>query len=508
MSLSNIPLRTGHEPASFTLFRRGGTFYAKDDRTGNLRYKDADAAIVIQWAVNALLNGGKIVLKATAKEAWAITRQIVVQSPVHLLGSGDLTLSFIATTIPPPGTEAIWEFKTGSAGSVIEKLIFDGNAGVAPSIRNMTIGGKYSSILDCTFKRTPYIAVEIQADDCKIIENTFIECGSVTPGAILHLGTAKRAIVSKNCFYENYYTSIDTSYRPETDGAIIEGNVCYTTKAFTLAHGEGISVRSHFVTVANNYISGFHNGIVADSKNVITGNVLENIAHVGIYSDGISTPSGETRGTIIAGNFIYCNPGSTDGILLNDYSYECSIIGNTIYGSEYGIRVWNGTATGFPSQYNTIVGNTILSTVSHGIFVAAQGFANKSDYNIVESNVVKSCGGYGIYVDTGVAGTVVLGNIVKDNVLGQIYDGGTGTVKKSNVGYATENRGTASVTGAVNSVAVNHLLAGTPTVVNVTPAQGGQGDWWVTGKGAAQFTINFVTQPGASTWYFDWSAEV
>ena len=72
----------------------------------------------------------------------------------------------------------------------------------------------------------------------------------------------------------------------------------------------------------------------------------------------------------------------------------------------------------------------------------------------------------------------------------------------------TERKGTASITGAVNSVDVTHNLPSTPARVFVTARQTGQGDYAVTARGATTFTITFATQPGASTWYFDWKAEV
>lgn len=82
------------------------------------------------------------------------------------------------------------------------------------------------------------------------------------------------------------------------------------------------------------------------------------------------------------------------------------------------------------------------------------------------------------------------------------------TLLKLGGGGKTENSGTATITGAVNTVNVTHGLAATPTRVFVTALQTGQGDYAVTTKGATTFTITFVTQPGASTWTFDWRAQV
>jgi hypothetical protein len=74
----------------------------------------------------------------------------------------------------------------------------------------------------------------------------------------------------------------------------------------------------------------------------------------------------------------------------------------------------------------------------------------------------------------------------------------------------TERGGEASITGAVNTVDVTHLLFLTPRdgFPQITAQQTGQGNFWVSAKDATTFTISFDNQPGAGTWYFDWYAEV
>jgi hypothetical protein len=68
------------------------------------------------------------------------------------------------------------------------------------------------------------------------------------------------------------------------------------------------------------------------------------------------------------------------------------------------------------------------------------------------------------------------------------------------------NRGTASITGAVNQVTVTHGLMATPSYWECTPEQQGSGDFSIQAVGAATFVIVFENQPGAATWYFKWHA--
>jgi hypothetical protein len=55
---------SGVETASYIIFQENGMIYAKNGKTGKIEFSGADAATVIQSAINALTNGGKIFIKA------------------------------------------------------------------------------------------------------------------------------------------------------------------------------------------------------------------------------------------------------------------------------------------------------------------------------------------------------------------------------------------------------------------------------------------------------------
>jgi len=71
--------------------------------------------------------------------------------------------------------------------------------------------------------------------------------------------------------------------------------------------------------------------------------------------------------------------------------------------------------------------------------------------------------------------------------------------------YLTENSGTAIITSGSTSVTVDHGLAGTPTIVTVTPSAD-LGDVWVDTLTSTQFTIHCDSAPSSNTTVY-WYAE-
>lgn len=71
--------------ADFIIFKRGAKTYAKDGNTGEIVYKDVDAATVIQWVINNLGEGGKIFIK---KGLYVINKKITIDRRVTIEGEG------------------------------------------------------------------------------------------------------------------------------------------------------------------------------------------------------------------------------------------------------------------------------------------------------------------------------------------------------------------------------------------------------------------------------------
>jgi hypothetical protein len=85
-------------------------------------------------------------------------------------------------------------------------------------------------------------------------------------------------------------------------------------------------------------------------------------------------------------------------------------------------------------------------------------------------------------------------------------------IVKNNIGYVTENSGTATFSGngSQTTFTIAHGLAGTPNVVNVTPASNdAKGSFYVT-VDATNIYVNYATAPpsGTNNVVLYWSASV
>jgi len=230
------------------------------------------------------------------------------------------------------------------------------------------------------------------------------------------------------------------------------------------------------------------------------------------------------------------------GILLYNlgdaYQYMCVIDGNTIsdtvmYHDIYvGASVWNVIISNndlfddyqqalngihVRGRYVTITGNIIRNMYGYGIHTEDK--EGISPYYItISNNIIWNCLDYGIRNEAN--HTAITGNVIKNcsrpvvnyndyvTISNNIFEdctnpcSFTGTVEqivKFNVGYTTENSGSATVT---TGTAINHLLDGTPTYVDVTFSV--SEDIWVTAVGSSTFTVNF---DGGGSQTFYWYAE-
>jgi len=90
--------------------------------------------------------------------------------------------------------------------------------------------------------------------------------------------------------------------------------------------------------------------------------------------------------------------------------------------------------------------------------------------------------------------------------------GGTNTIVRNNIGWKTENTGTATVLSGTTSIAVSHGLDTTPALANltVTPTNslGSATRFWISGVTNTSFTINVDVNPGVTTATFAWAVRM
>lgn len=190
-------------------------------------------------------------------------------------------------------------------------------------------------------------------------------------------------------------------------------------------------------------------------------------------------------------NSEWCVFSNCDGVL----SGQSGIILNTcthctIANSDFKSNTWNGI-TLYASDYNTVVNNQCWDNQKAGGYYNIQETDASSDYNIIKDNIVS--------IDGGTGATPTVATV------------GAHTRVANNIGYVTENSGTATVANASTSIVVNHGLAATPTDIQISPAENPTNAvtyWWVDTLTASNFTINVNADPGASNLDFYWRAVV
>lgn len=275
-------------------------------------------------------------------------------------------------------------------------------------------------------------------------------------------------------------------------------------------------------------------------KSIISGNVCEDGTQAVIYF--IESDDNEIIGNVML--------GGSNGLMVLASDMN-SIIGGTIKSpSGKGIGIASGG--GFYPSYNSVVGVNIYDSGSDGINMDSNnsivegcciyspgesGISIRSGHCAVVANIIKDSSGPGIVTYAAsycnIIGNVIdrtqwgsainingLNTIVTDNIIHSTSTAGGGpfvttqadTVVRNNIGFKTENSGTAIVASGTTSIVVNHGLDVTPTAddVSVTPTNnlGTATKFWIDTLTATQFTINVDADPGAGTATFAWRAAV
>jgi len=330
-------------------------------------------------------------------------------------------------------------------------------------------------------------------------------------------------------------------------------------------HGILIDTYSKYNVVKSCYTHNNNaNGIVLRAYcecNVIIGCVFKNNNY-----DNIGTWR-SSRNRIIAP---ICIGGNTNGIRLEANSNNNEIVSPVIIQpATQGIKIDWG-AVNEPLHGNKIIGGYIdASGANHGVVIEG-GYDNKVIGLFVEnakqagiyirdahSNLIKGCtcknnnqasdpnnnagivihyyGNYTCEANKIIANkcyddqdtktqeygikergatdyNVIVYNDVRENKTAGLYIVGANTIVKNNIGYLTENSGTATFSGdgSTTQFSIEHGLVSTPSKVQVTPmSEDASGDFYVTAD-ATYIYVNYKTAPpsGTDNIKVSWHAEV
>jgi len=351
--------RSQAESASYTIFKEGSFYFAKNGTTGSIDYSGTNASQVIQNAGDALTSGRIWKEKILIKDDITITHTIVLSDYVTLQNDGKLTLD--------DNTDTDLISVEGSHVEIIGGT-FDGNNGAQSVSEKYTI--KIAGVVD-VIVRLAYIhnsyddAIFVSgSSDVNILYNSLVNCGdaAVNSSDGIDFNSVNHSKIVGNYILSPIDDGIDIE---KTNHVIISGN---TIKNVSV----GIEANDcTSLTISENSIQDTVNyGIWLGTQslhNIVTGNYITNSTN-----DGIVMGNG-SNGTITC-NYIFEN--GRHGISLTTNQHYTLLSGNYVHNmTSNGVNISN-------SNYTLVVGNQIRE--------CAKGVAEAgtSDYTLLDGNVL------------------------------------------------------------------------------------------------------------------------
>lgn len=410
-----------------------------------------DDAAAMQDAIDEATTSGKPLFLAPGTAI--IGTSLSISAPITILGSGREETILKAEN----GLNGyVIAFTGGTAGvgivgAHLSDFAVDGNSA------NVTAGGAIlaNGAVQCSFERLHLFSVY----------NWGLVLGPITGGAFGH----HNRIVS--CLFDNsggsagfgggvWITSNDENWFVASDFEFLGGATAPTgTNPIMLFDQAGLQT-----IMGCCFVSGSNNCIAIRIQ--------------------------DTKGTKVA-NSTFDGIGGDSVFLVGN---KCVITNNLFTGiGDSGSVAASAVHLEFNTHYNIVSGNSFETSTTVGktrSMIREEGTGGSGD-NIIEGNTMS------------VNAAVTVANL---------ETGGTNTIIRNNIGWTTESSGAATVANGTTTIAVNHGLAATPALSNIsvtpTNSMGTAAKFWISGVGATQFTINVDADPGATTAAFAWNVRL
>ena len=349
--------------ASYIIYYQDN-FYAQNGTTGIVDYSGPDAATVIQAAIDALSEGGLIILR---RGIYALTNCIRVSKSIHLLGEKGAVLR--VDDGAQSSTDPFNILEVTGDNVTVENLEVDGNAASNPNLAGTTLdappanpnmqsgivvrSGKNAEILNCYVHDTWNAGVWLAAMDGDVIGSEIASCLIERTGRSQNDASSTNPPQSANAVYVVRY---DVSW--STSRSNIHHNMISETV------GSGIYL--HF-----------------DTESIVSDNILMKTPGPSDETPGIIVDD-NTKRIIIRGNEV---SGYGPGIFIGWGGCEDIIVeANTCFeapnsgGSGYGILVNSSAPLGPALRTLIIKGNICKANALSGIMVS-------SSDTIIEGNI-------------------------------------------------------------------------------------------------------------------------
>lgn len=493
------------QDATYVIFEDNGAYYAKSGETGAIIFTSVYATALFNMVFSNISDdGGKVKIKAGDYELNSAA--FITKNNTLVEGEGGSTILRLVSG--STGGEYVYVLTNrisygvpGSSNITVRDLCIDGNKDGQDGGQNgynylcfYAYGGEHLNFENVVFKNGydgglffEYAGGTACAES--IVSNCqFYNNGERQRGAIWIDGCGEGLKII-NCYSEGdlqHGIHIGVSSPSHSDHIQIIGYTC-------ISPGEkGIQVYSHACSdlkMDGVYILNAGNmGVDFWAKNGSFSGQIEGAGNRGLYVragssnltiEGKFAGSGWSNVEVVA---------SRDIDLIGIKCLDGVAHGLQVYGSD-NIRVIGGTFKNqATNQYGINIQNAADDIIINGAYCG-------DDKDIPTQK-------YGIYNTDGTNVTIIA-CIFEGNTFAAIGDPTSGATFFGNIGYVTENKGTATITTST-SVVFNHGLATTPTLVlaSFSVASYGNYTWTAT---TTQITIT-VSTSGTYTVY--WYAEV
>lgn len=453
--MMNVYPRITDLSASYIIFSEGGVVYARNGKTNQIDFSGTDASTVIQSVIDALRDrGGRILIKSG----------VYIVDTLHVEGVSNISI--------------VGEgFETKLVAKLEDTIVF--------KIGDRTNQSKFARNIEIAYLMIDGSNQATETTTEETVERRFgIEVVSPdgNTNAFIH-----------HCYI--YNTGSDSIYIWSSD-SIIAYNIIENTRGYWASIHEhcpssapygypATKATIIYNKIINSSVSSIRHGRIIAYNTIINSGGKE-------FTDFLkSAIVGGEPGCIIIGNDINGIRPIVSGIQFSDDGCDDNIIdGNIIVDPAYPYNGYNGWGIYVKGNNNVIKNNKLFVTDTSTIRPEA-------------------------FIEENGSGNVITGNILQSGVnyrRGAILRYGTNTIVKNNIGYITENSGTAifSGDGSQTVFTIAHGLAGTPKSWHVDAASAdAMGAKYVTAD-ATNLTVTFATAPPAGTdnVVLVWSAEM
>ncbi len=467
----------GEVGASYIIYTDGTTTYAKNGSTGKIDYSGTDTASVIQSAIDALTAGRTWKEKIMLVGNFTLSGEIDIPSYTVLEIQGKIKqTNSNYDVIRIAGTNTSHRTNIEIFGGIIEG---SGNTGTKKSGIYATYTFD-SSFHDLDISNNSYPCMYFQYSDRNVIYNVYA--------------------------HDSWECGIEFSY--DSDENLVFG--CKVINMFDGPEGyeqgyvvELNSDRNLFINCyAENCSNGF--GMRSGSYNVISGCIEKDSR-----GDGYNFGTGATH-NILANSISEGTLGSYGIVSYGNYNQiiGCKVENPSVHA--FGVGGQNCSFIDCNAYDENYIGYGFHSTNDGNrfLFCRAEGFEHGFVIEGCDKNKLFSCESY----DCSNSGINLYSNptnclVDSCSAEGSTYNfkiSGSGHTLRDNIGYITENSGTAILPAGSNSTTTSHGLAGTPTIITANAASSTVGAVSIISKDSTSFTITTeatTTAPVEIYWY-------